>query len=271
MRFLNGGELADFIKERQAHQVRALRQHDKILPRLAIVITKDDPVIETYVRIKKTYGKDILVDVDIHRVSMADLAGKIEELNNDSSVIANVLQLPLSDPEKTDEFVAKIAPQKDVDGLGPQADFDSATAVAINWLLTGYNIDLKQKKITIVGQGRLVGKPLAQMWRNSGLDVTVVDSTTVDMKSILLSSDIIVSAAGVPNLISGDMVPPAAVVVDAGTASEGAKIVGDVADEIYEREDITITPRRGGVGPLTVAALFDGVIQAAQKLAQTKA
>ena len=102
------------------------------------------------------------------------------------------------------------------------------------------------------------------MWYASGYDVTVLDDTTKDISSILRQSNIIVSATGVPRLLTPDMIPPRAVVVDAGTASEDGVLVGDVDPTVRERNDITITPERGGVGPLTIAALYDHVITAAR-------
>lgn len=102
-----------------------------------------------------------------------------------------------------------------------------------------------------------------RVWQGSGYDVTVFDETSHDMHDRLSQFDVIVTATGVPGLITSNDVKDGAVVVDAGTASEKGKIVGDVADEVREREDIMITPVKGGVGPLTVAALFDNVIRAA--------
>ena len=139
--------------------------------------------------------------------------------------------------------------------------FDSATATAINWLLSGYDIDLSDKKIALVGRGRLVGAPLYRMFKNSGLDVTVFGHDA-DL-TVLRNYDVIISATGVAHLIKSEMVKSGAVLVDAGTASEGGKLVGDVAPEVLERKDLkAITPAIGGVGPLTVAALFDNVIRA---------
>jgi methylenetetrahydrofolate dehydrogenase (NADP+)/methenyltetrahydrofolate cyclohydrolase len=264
MKLLNGSELASFVKERQAHQVRGLRQHDKVFPRLAIVQTADNPVIDTYVRLKRVYGADILITVDAYKIPQPDVPAKIKELNADPLVHGIIIQLPLDDPGETDTIVNLVTPEKDVDGLGQNARYDSATAAAINWLLTGYGVDLRGKRIVVVGQGRLVGAPLARMWRDSGYNVTALDKSTPDIRAELLSGDVIVSATGVPGLITADMIQPGAVVVDAGTASEGGKIVGDVAADVYERDDITITPTKGGVGPLTIAALFDNVIRAAR-------
>lgn len=267
MKLLNGSELSDYIKERQAKQVRGLRQTWHIDPKLVIIQTVDDPVINTYVRLKKAYGEDVLVDVETHRVSEDEALQLIETLNNDDTVYGIIVQLPLADPTRTDELLQAVSPDKDVDALGPDPAFDAATPMAINWLLAGYNVDLKGKKIVIVGEGRLVGAPLAHMWRNSGFDVTVVSEPTDELASIVQTADIVVTATGVAGLITSDMLRPDTVVVDAGTSSEDGKIVGDVADDVRERHDLTITPQKGGVGPLTICALFDNVIRSARAVA----
>ena len=265
MRELNGSELAGFIKERQAKQVRALRQAWHINPRLAIVTDVENPVIETYMRLKQRYGADILIDVEIHRVSAGGALEVIQELNNRDDVQGIILQLPISNSEQTEELLESIREDKDVDGLRKRAIFQAATPTAISWLLAGYGVDLKSKKVAIVGRGRLVGAPLEKMWLKSGVDVTVFEKG--DDLSQLINYDIIVSATGVPGLIKSQMVKAKAVVVDAGTASENGKIVGDVSEEVRQRNDVIITPKKGGVGPLTVSALFDNVITACLKIA----
>ena len=263
MKLLNGSELAGFIKERQAKAVRGLRQHNKIIPKLAILTTGDNPVIDTYVRLKQSYASDILIETEVYNLGLNQVADKICELNNDDSVKGIILQLPLSDPTKTDELINLIAPEKDVDGLTDNSPYDPATAMAINWLLSGYDIEMQDKKIVIVGRGRLVGAPLQKMWQNSGLDVRMF-GRDADLAKELKNADIIVSATGVPELIKSKMVPIGATVVDAGTASENGEIIGDVAKEVRERSDITITPSIGGVGPLTISALMDNVIRASR-------
>ena len=265
MRELNGSELAGFIKERQAKQVRALRQAWHINPRLAIVTDVENPVIETYMRLKQRYGADILIDVEIHRVPAGGALEVIQELNNRDDVQGIILQLPISNPEQTEELLESIREDKDVDGLRKRAIFQAATPTAISWLLAGYGVDLKGKKVAIVGRGRLVGAPLEKMWLKSGVDVTVFEKG--DDLSQLINYDIIVSATGVPELIKSQMIKTKAVVVDAGTASENGKIVGDVSEEVRQRNDVIITPKKGGVGPLTVSALFDNVITACLKIA----
>ena len=265
MRELNGSELAGFIKERQAKQVRALRQAWHINPRLAIVTDVENTVIETYMRLKQRYGADILIDVEIHRVPAGGALEVIQELNNRDDVQGIILQLPISNPDQTEELLESIREDKDVDGLRKRAIFQAATPTAISWLLAGYGVDLKGKKVAIVGRGRLVGAPLEKMWLKSGVDVTVFEKG--DDLSQLINYDIIVSATGVPGLIKSQMIKTKAVVVDAGTASENGKIVGDASEEVRQRNDVIITPKKGGVGPLTVSALFDNVITACLKIA----
>jgi len=265
MLLLNGRELAGFIKERQAKQVRTLRQSRKISPRLAIVQCKDDPVINTYVRLKKRYGADINVDVDVYNIEQSKIENLLQKLNKDASVHGIIVQLPLVDPEATDLVTNMVAPEKDVDALGKNPDFEPATPMAILWLLAGYNIDLKGKMILLVGRGKLVGAPLEKILQKSGYNVTVVGRETKDLSTQTKQADIIITATGSPAILYSEMVKKDAIVVDAGVASEDGKTVGDVAPELYERDDLTITPAKGGVGPLTVCALFENVIRSAEK------
>ena len=178
-----------------------------------------------------------------------------------------IIQLPLADESQTEEAVNLVAPEKDVDGLGKGAQFTPATPMAIDWLLAGFNVELSAKKIAIVGNGRLVGSPLARLWKQAGHTVTVYDTSSENMSEELRGTDVIVSAAGVPGLITAQVVKPGAVVVDAATSAEHGKILGDVADDLRDRDDLTITPEKGGVGPLTVTALFDNVIRSARAVA----
>ncbi|HVX47763.1 MAG TPA: bifunctional 5,10-methylenetetrahydrofolate dehydrogenase/5,10-methenyltetrahydrofolate cyclohydrolase, partial [Candidatus Saccharimonadales bacterium] len=240
MKSLNGSELAEFIKERQAHQVRALRQAHDIFPKLAIVVTVENPVIETYMRLKCRYGEDILIDVDIHRVKQTEVQETLNMLSNDKAVHGVIVQLPLEDVSQTDEIVNMVPPEKDVDALGQDAKFDPATPMAIMWLLAGHNIDLRGKRVLLVGRGKLVGAPLEKILKESDVDVHVVDRGTKDLKSETLQADIIITATGSPAVLKSDMIKSGAVVVDAGVASESGKTVGDLAEDVYERDDISL-------------------------------
>ena len=278
MRFLNGAELRDFIKERQAKQVRALRQSWRVSPKLVIFYSSKSPVTETYMRLKENYGADILVEVERREVEISKLKEEIQKANIDEDIHGIIVQLPLENKNgekllknETEAILSEISKEKDVDGLNG-GDFIPATAQAINWLLAGYNISLENKKIAVVGQGKLVGAPLSKMFEDSGVDVSKFDElNSSDMKEKLKDFDVVITAVGKPDLINSEMLKSKAVVVDAGTASEGGEIKGDVSDEVRElRKDLIITPIKGGVGPLTVASLIDNVIIAARKVANKK-
>lgn len=262
MKSLNGAELAGYIKENQAHLAWSLRAQ-KVQPKLVIIRNSKSPVIEKYVSLKKQYGEDIGVEVEDWL--REDLAQAVNEANTRPDVHAVIVQLPLEGEQDVDAIVNQIAPEKDVDGLSARSDFDSATATAINWLLTGYNIDLTKEKIALVGHGRLIGGPLEKMWKNSGYDVTTF--TRGDDLMALKKYDLIVTATGVPHLLKPEMIKTGAILVDAGTTSEDGVLVGDIDDSMRGRNDLAaITPKIGGVGPLTVTALFEHTLIAAQKL-----
>lgn len=288
---LSGRELAGFIKERQDHEVKMLRSN-KIHAKLVIVRDSNNPVITKYVDLKRQYGEDIGIEVVDEFVDKSDPTERLKKLHEvvraaaaDDTVSGIIVQLPLIDQDTTDEIVADIPAIKDVDGLSNtysdlvehedglitidnpdtrEHHFDSATATAILWLLAGHNIDFENKRIAVVGRGKLVGKPLMSMWTKSGNTVHVFHRGSDFSK--LKDFDVIVTATGAPHLITNEMIRPGAVVVDAGTASEQGKLVGDISDEIRARNDLgAITPKVGGVGPLTINVLFENVIIAASK------
>lgn len=261
MKILNGRELAGFIKERQAHQVRGF----KTPPHLLIIRDSDNPVIEKYVNLKIKYGEDIGVKVtDYCATSTDDIKAKILSANTDKSIDGIILQLPIKEKDQTDTLTSLITPEKDVDGLSGVGNYDSATATAINWLLAGYDIKLQGSKIAIVGRGKLVGAPLFKMFTASNYQVELFHRGSDLTK--LKDFDIIITATGVPELISDDFISPGTVIIDAGTASDKGVLKGDVAEAVRTRTDLAaITPKIGGVGPLTVSCLFDHVITAASR------
>ncbi len=257
MKILNGKELAGFIKERQAEIVANLKEK----PKLLIIRDNDNPVITKYVNLKIAYGEDIGITVeDFLAKNSAEIAEKIQAANQDEKISGIILQLPILETAKTNELTNLIAPEKDVDGLGENSNFDSATATAINWLLAGYDIKLENQKIALVGRGKLVGAPLFKMFKNSGYDVEMFHRG--DDLTNLKNFDIIITATGIPSLISNEYIKPGAVLIDAGTASENGVIKGDLDESVRTRIDLTaITPKLGGVGPLTVTCLFDHLLQ----------
>ena len=255
---LNGKELASFIKERQAAQVRSLKGR-KIQPKLAIFYDNDNPVILKYITLKQQYGDDIGVEAETIKFGKSNAEESLKKSAADKNTQGIIVQLPL---KEADNSILDLIPlEKDVDGLREQSD--TATAMAIHWLLTSYGVELPKLKLAVVGRGKLVGRPLIKMWTESGYDVTTFAKG--DDLNQLVNYDVVVTATGVPGVITSDMLKIGSVVVDAGTASEDGVIKGDLADEVRERSDLILTPKVGGVGPLTVTMLFEKVLQACEK------
>lgn len=260
---LDGDELASYIKQRHSGEIRAMR----IKPKLAIIMHANAGIAtRTYVeRTKKGYAVDIGAECEIHEVTL-DQAGVIElieKLNNDASVHGIIVQLPYPDVD-TEAVVAAVAPHKDIDGLNPDSNFDMPTPQAILWILAAYNISYKDKKVAVVGQGRLVGAPVADMLESSGALVTRCDSSTKDLAAVTLEADIVISATGIAKLIKPDMIRPGTVIVGAGTSDVGGSTKGDLDKELYKDDTLKVARNTGGVGPVTVAALFDNLLIAAR-------
>lgn len=260
-KYLNGSDVASFIKERQRGAIRGMSRP----PKLLIICTNSTPVTESYLGIKQRYASEIGAVVELKASSASSVIADIRAANDSPDTDGIIVQLPLDDPDITEEVLNSVAPSKDVDGLGADSIFDPATPTAILWLLSAYNIAVETKKVLVIGQGRLVGAPLAQILSDSGVAVSIADDTTEDLSSLTIGAEIIVSAAGVPRLLTSDMIPANAVVIDAGTTTDNGEIVGDLTEEVRAREDVLITPLKGGVGPLTVAALFENLIRAAKE------
>lgn len=262
---MNGQEIVDFVKQRQLHVSRSIRQGNHVTPKLVIVRTNTGSVVDTYMRLKQNYGQDIELEVEVLQIDQKDAMATIDKLNKDDSVHGIIVQLPLIDKKDTDQVLSAVNHEKDVDGLAPKSKFIPPTVSAIDWLLAGHNVNLLGKKIVIVGKGRLVGAPLEKHWLAAELDVSSVDETVKDLEAVLKTADVIVAATGQAGIIKSSMVKEGAIVVDAGVSAGENGLVGDVDDEVRARQDVRITPKMGGVGPLTIASLFENLLQAASK------
>jgi methylenetetrahydrofolate dehydrogenase (NADP+)/methenyltetrahydrofolate cyclohydrolase len=251
-KLLDGRDIAEFIKQRHAAQAAGLDP----APRLAIIRSAHNEAGDRYLKMKRAYGEDIGVPVDLYVETAATILDRIQALNHDPAVTGIIIQLPLENPEITDAALAAVAPTKDVDGLAPGTPFEAATPKAALWLLAAYNIDLTGR-IVVVGQGRLVGKPLADRLEASGKDVVRCDIDTKDLRAETLQADILFTGTGQPELIKPDMVKDGAVLVDTGSPRN------EFDPALLRRPDLTLTPNPGGIGPMTVASLFDNLLIAA--------
>lgn len=253
MKLLDGRDIAGFLTQRHA----GLAASFGVPPRLAILRSEHNESGDKYLKMKRQYGRSIGVEVDLYIETAGTILERIDALNADDSVTGIIVQLPLEDAAITDRALAAIVPAKDVDGLGPDSPYEAATPKAILWLLAAHNVDLKGR-IVVVGQGRLIGKPLADRLAASGRDVVRCDIHTKDLSAETIQADILIVATGQKHLITPAMLKEGAVVVDTGSPSAEA----DPA--VFSRTDLTITPNPGGVGPMTVVSLFDNLLIAAQ-------
>jgi methylenetetrahydrofolate dehydrogenase (NADP+) / methenyltetrahydrofolate cyclohydrolase len=249
VKILNGSELADFIKERQAHEARRLRQAAQVQPRLVILQGNNDQAPEEYLRGIQEYGADILVEIEVHAVMEVEIRQRLEELNIEPKV-QGIMIMGLAQSE----LRQKVSTAKDIAGLAENSTFDTPLAIAINWLLAGYNINLPGKRIVIVGDGH-ESELLAKMWQNSQLEITSVNDSDKTLIATIHEADVIICNTNRPNLITPGMIKPDAIIVEAKQ--------GSLDPSMWQLPNITITPENEGVEPLIVCALFDNVIRAA--------
>ncbi len=245
----------------------------RIEPRLGIILVGNDPASVLYTSMKHRRAVEAGIAADIHRfpenASEAEVLAKISELNDDKAVSGMLVQLPLPGHLAPRRILDAISPVKDADGLTSESfgraaagDEDAAPATprAIMRLLDEYGIECRGKYAVIVSRSALIGKPLAMMLLGRGATVTVCHRSTKDLAFHTCRADLLVSAAGTPGLITGSMVKPGAVVIDAGISTAGGKAVGDVLFEEVRQKASHITPVPGGVGPMTIACLLERVV-----------
>lgn len=262
---LSSKALVTAKKARLTDQIKQLAQK----PKLLIIRDNPDPVIQKYVNLKKRFGGEIgalVEDFDASELDFDKLKIKLQTANQDRTIDGIIIQLPLSDKSHTDELCNIVAPEKDVDGLGPDSKFLPATVKAILDLLDFYKIDLNQQKIAVVGRGKLVGAPLLKELKRRNLQPELFHRG--NNLNQLHDFSLIITATGVPGLITPKMVARDTVLVDAGTASEKGVLRGDLDPLLYQRTDLAaITPKIGGVGPATVTCLFENLLSAQNLLA----
>ncbi len=279
-RILDGKATSAQIRTEVAERVQALSGKG-IIPGLAAVLVGDDAASRIYVGQKHKASADVGIrseQVDLPAyVTEHELLATIRRLNRDPEIHGVIVQLPLPDHLPELDIQRAILPEKDVDGLHPSnigmmvrrgPCFLPATPYGIVELLLRCDVPLEGAEVTIVGYGELVGAPLSVMLtQNSVRGNATVTSThirTRDLRAHTLRADILVAAAGVPQLIGADMVKPGATVVDVGVHRTEHGLVGDVRfDEVADVAG-AISPVPGGVGPMTVAMLLVNTVQAAE-------
>lgn len=278
---LDGERVAGRIKmeltERVARLVAAGRT-----PGLGTLLVGDDPSSNRYVAMKVAECAEIGVrSFDVHLPADAtqkDIEAVVDKFNADPAVHSILVQLPLPSGVNEEEVLLRVDPEKDVDGLHPTnlgrlvmgtPGPLPCTPAGIVELLAAFDVPVEGKHVVIIGRGLTIGRPLALLMamRRPGCNaaVTVVHTGVEDLDALVRSADVVVAAAGRAGLVTRDMVKPGAAVVGAGTTFEGRRLLSDVAEDVAEVAG-WITPRLGGVGPMTRAMLLRNAVLAAEKV-----
>ena len=277
-RAIDGKALAQRVRADVAERVLKLKSKD-ITPGLTVVLVGEDAASQVYVRNKALACEQAGMNSDVIRLpaetSQADLLELINKLNHDKTVHGILVQLPL--PSHLDEHavIEAIAATKDVDGfhisnagllLTGKPLFRPCTPYGVMKMLEDEGVNLRGAEAVVVGASNIVGKPMALMLQAEGATVTVCNSKTKDLAAHTRRADVLVVAVGRPNMITGDMIKPGAIVIDVGiNRLDNGKLAGDVDYESAQAVAIAITPVPGGVGPMTIAMLLVNTTEAAER------
>jgi methylenetetrahydrofolate dehydrogenase (NADP+) / methenyltetrahydrofolate cyclohydrolase len=277
-KILDGKALAEKIYQELTAQITELQAKIGRPPGLAVLMVGDNPASAAYVANKeKSCAKVGITSFGKHfptETSQAELEDVIAALNQDEQVDGILVQLPLPPHLDAVKLLHQIEPDKDADGLHPvnlgrlvrgERGLRSCTPAGVMRLLAEYEISLRGKQAVVVGRSILVGKPMALMLLEADATVTIAHSRSQDLKSITQNADVLIAAAGLPGLITADMVKPGAVVVDVGinrvTGANGkSRLVGDIDFASIAGVADYITPVPGGIGPMTVALLLQNTV-----------
>lgn len=278
---LDGIAISRQIREKAKERVAALREEYGVTPGLAVILVGSNPASQVYVRHKVKACAEVGITSALHAfpadVDARTVLDQIERLNRDPATHGILVQLPLPDHLEMQAILRTIAVEKDVDGfhlynvgglvIGDTV-FPPCTPYGVMKLLDSAGIKVEGKNVTIVGASNIVGKPMALMMLRDEATVAICHAKTRDLAQYTILADILVVAAGVPNLILPQMVKHGAVVIDVGiNRLANGRLVGDVDFAGVRQKAAYISPVPGGVGPMTVTMLLENTIAAAGRAA----
>jgi methylenetetrahydrofolate dehydrogenase (NADP+)/methenyltetrahydrofolate cyclohydrolase len=286
---IDGIAIAAKVRARVADEAAALKAATGIVPGLTAVLVGNDPASSVYVASKEKACKEAGMRGESIRLpastSETELLAVIDRLNADPAVHGILVQMPLPKQISEAKVIRHIDPHKDVDGFHPMnvgklftGDLDSfapCTPAGVQVMLAEVGIETAGKDAVIIGRSNIVGKPMAalllQAGKNADCTVTLCHSRTKDLGSHTRRADILIAAVGRPEMVTGDMVKPGAVVIDVGinriddpTSAKGYRIVGDVHFDQVSQVASRISPVPGGVGRMTIAMLLSNTVRAAR-------
>ncbi|WP_311174220.1 tetrahydrofolate dehydrogenase/cyclohydrolase catalytic domain-containing protein [Halobellus ordinarius] len=284
---IDGNEVAQDIRNGLLESIETLTDAGTT-PCLATVLMNDDPASETYVSMKHKDCEEVGIatrDIEIEPEAPAEeLFDTVDELNADPDVHGILVQMPVPDHVDEREVLRRIDPAKDVDGFHPEnvgrlvagnARYKPCTPHGVQKLLAAADVETEGADAVVVGRSNIVGKPMAnlliQKAEGGNATVTVCHSRTDDLAAKTRAADIVVAAAGVPEMVTGEMISEGTVVIDVGInrveTEDGSELVGDVEYESVKEKASAITPVPGGVGPMTRAMLLWNTVKAAGDVA----
>src|SRR5262245_35281746 len=276
-KIIDGIAIAREVRVGIAERARRLKASG-VLPALTVILVGEDPASAIYVRNKVRACREVGIQSEVVRlpanVPEKELLNRVRGLNETPAVHGILVQLPLPPQISVRRVVETISAEKDVDGFHlynvgglviGQTVFPPCTPYGVQKILEHEGIELEGKNVTVVGASNIVGKPLALMLMQREATVAICHAKTRDLTQYTILADILVVAAGSPNLIVPAMVRTGAVVIDVGINFVGGRLVGDVDFEGVKKKASYITPVPGGVGPMTVTMLLENTVAAAER------
>ena len=276
---IDGNKIAQEIRNEVRLKTRELRQQTGIIPGLAVILVGDDPASQVYVGRKARacaevgfLSREYKLPAETEEKKLLKI---IKKLNKDDQIHGILVQLPLPGHISTENIIAAIDPDKDVDGFHPYNVgglmtgtplFVPCTPRGIMELIARSGIDLKGQEAVVVGRSNIVGKPMAMLLLAQHATVTMCHSKTGDLPAVTRRADVLIAAVGKPHMIKADMVKEGAVVIDVGVNRlENGKLAGDVDFDNVAPKASFITPVPGGVGPMTIAMLMRNTLDSAAR------
>ncbi|WP_227766008.1 bifunctional 5,10-methylenetetrahydrofolate dehydrogenase/5,10-methenyltetrahydrofolate cyclohydrolase [Zhaonella formicivorans] len=270
---IDGKAIAAQIKEEIKTEVAGLRA-EGIVPKMAVVLVGDDPASVVYAKSKQKVANGVGIDFELFEMPAStpeeEVLALIERLNNDANIHGIMVELPLPKHISKERVMEAVAPNKDIDGVHPinrgyilsnGPGLFPATPQSCVEIMLRSGIEIAGKHAVIVGRGETVGKPLVFLLLKHNPTITVCHSKTPDLGQYTRQADIVIAAVGKAKMITGDMIKPGAVVVDAGINEVDGGICGDVDFESAKEVAGAITPVPGGVGSLTTVLILKNVLK----------
>ena len=270
---IDGKKEAEIIRNEIKKEISDLKKMNGKTPTLTVILIGDFAPSLIYVKNKEKRAREVGINSEIIKypknVSEKDILEKIKELNKNDEISGILVQLPLPSQISKKKIINAIHPSKDVDGFNPinvgnlSSGYESivpCTPLGCLLLIKKIEPNLAGKHAVIIGRSNLNGKPMAQLLLKENCTVTIAHSKTDDLQNECLKADILVAAAGVPNLIKKNWVKKNTIVIDVGINKVGEKIVGDVNFDALKDNVKAITPVPGGVGPMTIACLLKNTL-----------